>query len=76
MNKLTSDSAISISLVVVLCGVIWKISIIKASADTALMKAIATEVLIEKRREINDEFKNQVIRDLSAIKERLGVKEK
>ncbi len=74
MTKLTGDSALSFSLVIVLCGVIWKISIIKAVADSAFLKAQSTEMFIEKRREINDEFKNKVITDLAVIKERLGVK--
>jgi hypothetical protein len=73
MTKLTGDTAISLSLVMVLCGVIWKVSVIKAVADTALGKAVNTEALMEKRREINDEFKSKVISDLAAIKERLGV---
>lgn len=73
MNKLTGDTAISFSLVMVLCGVIWKVSVITSIAGTALDKANATELLIEKRREINDEFKRQVISDLATIKERLGV---
>lgn len=73
MNRLNADSAISLSLSMVLCGVIWKASVTHSMAATAMERIGVIEQEMSHRRDLNDEFKEKVISDLSAIKARLGV---
>ncbi len=81
MIKLSEESFVSIGLVVIIAGGVWGAAITHSVASNAYAKATELaarqgifEVEMERRRELNDDFKNQVVSDLAVIKSHMGIK--